>query len=74
MFKNDLKRARGNNYDGNEEVMRKMIRSSSQEGPYKTNNSYMYDEQEMNNILKKFHYIILQLQNEASNQVRLSIK
>jgi hypothetical protein len=71
-FKNDLKKAKHNNsnyHEGNEEAARKMGRSASQEAMYKTNNSYMYDEQELNNILKKFHYIILQLQNEASNQV-----
>jgi hypothetical protein len=74
-FKNDLKRAKYNNtnnfQDGNEEGQRKMGRSASQEAMYKTNSSYLYDETELNNILKKFHYIILQLQNEASNQVRI---
>ena len=72
-FKNDLKKAKNSNNsnfaDGNDEAVRKMGRSASQEAMYKTNNSYVYDEQELNNILKKFHYIILQLQNEASNQV-----
>ncbi len=74
-FKNDLKRAKYNNtnnfQDGNEEGQRKMGRSASQEAMYKTNSSYLYDETELNNILKKFHYIILQLQNEASNQVSI---
>lgn len=77
-FKNDLKRAKYNNtnnfQEGNEEGPRKMGRSASQEAMYKTNSSYMYDETELNNILKKFHYIILQLQNEASNQVRNIVK
>lgn len=70
-LKNDLKKAKNNNSnnEGNEEAQRKMGRSSSQEAIYKSNNSYIYDEQELNNILKKFHFIILQLQNEASNQV-----
>jgi len=49
---------------------KKLGKTSSQELYRNGNisNSNLYEEQELNNILKKFHYIILQLQNEVSNQ------